>query len=337
MTSRVTAADGWPLRLHHYPPSGTSAQSEPVLLLHGLGGCARQFDLPVAPGVPAPSLARWLSSRGYDVWVPDLRGVGGSADPGGSGKRRWGWSVDDHLDLDVPAILGAIREATAHERVHWVGHSMGGILLLAYCARYGAPDVASGVCLSGALDYSGASSRFDLIRPLKHLGRWVGRVPSASSARLLAPFAGRFETAIEASIYYPPNLAPEAARALIRWAHHDVSGEILFQLATLFQPGGLRSLRDDVPYAEGPAQITTPLLLGVGDRDLQCVPSVVDRAFAGLASPQHALRHFGRAYGDKESYGHLDVLAGRNADTEVFPCVERWIATHRAQRAEGAA
>ena len=136
-THLTTAADGWPLMLRHYPAEGANPHREPVILQHGLGACSQQFDLPVPRGVRAPSLARWLASRGYDVWVPDLRGVGGSASPGASLRGRWDWSFDDHLDLDMPEILRFVLAQAGHEHVHWIGHSMGGILLLAWLLVWG--------------------------------------------------------------------------------------------------------------------------------------------------------------------------------------------------------
>lgn len=324
----TTAADGWPLMLRHYPAEGADPHREPVILQHGLGACSRQFDLPVPPGVRAPSLARWLAARGYDVWVADLRGVGGSSSPGRSKRGRWDWSFDDHLDLDVPEILRFVLSQSAHEHVHWIGHSMGGILLLAWCARHGSTQIKSGAVLAGSLDYSGASSAYDLIRPLKRLGRWVMRVPSGSAARLFWPLAGRFHTPVEASFYHSPNLEGEAARALIREAHHDVSGEILFQLASLFAKGGLTSVDGRVRYADRLEHITTPILFGVGDKDVQCSPEVVERTYRTLASPKHALRKFGLAHGDAQPYGHFDLLCGRRSDTEVFPELLAWMQAH---------
>ncbi len=327
-THLTTAADGWPLMLRHYPAEGANPHREPVILQHGLGACSQQFDLPVPRGVRAPSLARWLASRGYDVWVPDLRGVGGSASPGASLRGRWDWSFDDHLDLDMPEILRFVLAQAGHEHVHWIGHSMGGILLLAWCARHGSSQIRSGTVLAGSLDYSGASSAYDLIRPLKRLGRLVMRVPSGSAARIFAPLAGRFHTPVEASFYHSPNLAGEAARALIREAHHDVSGEILFQLASLFAKGGLTSLDGRVRYADRLEHITTPILFGVGDRDVQCAPEVVERTFRQVGSPPHALRKFGLAHGDAQPYGHFDLLCGRRSDTEVFPELLSWMTAH---------
>lgn len=160
-------------------------------MVHGVGTCAKQFDLPLGPGAPpTPSLSRWLAANGYDTWSCDLRGVLDSASPGNSGRDRWGWSVDDHLLSDIPALIGYILEHAQCEQLHWIGHSMGGILLLCYCALHGSDQVASGVAAAAALDYSGFSSRYDLIVPLRELGRLMRRIPSGTFARLIAPFFG---------------------------------------------------------------------------------------------------------------------------------------------------
>ena len=36
--------------------------------------------------------------------------------------------VDTHLLADMPCVVATVLAATGHEQVHWVGHSMGGML-----------------------------------------------------------------------------------------------------------------------------------------------------------------------------------------------------------------
>ena len=330
-THTALASDGWPLALYRYAPRGDAPRGEPVLLLHGLGTCAKQFDLPVGPSAPpTPSLSRWLSARGYDVWACDLRGVGGSRHPGSSRRGRWTWTVDDHLHRDVPAFLRYILQRSDHDRLHWVGHSMGGILLLCHCALFGSDRVASGVAAAAAIDYSGIDSRYDLIVPLKELGLLVRRVPSGTAIRWLAPLFGRVKTPLEAALYNPANMQPEAMRALVGRAHYDISGAALHQLATLFAPGGLRALEDNAPYAAQAHRISTPILFLSGERDLQCAPAVVERAHASLGGSGHEVARFGKRHGQVEDYGHFDLLSGRRADREVFPHVLAWLEAHPA-------
>src|SRR5689334_21216797 len=46
------------------------------------------------------------------------------------GERHW--NVDDLMRYDVPAILDYVRRETGHDRVNWIGHSMGGMLMFPY-------------------------------------------------------------------------------------------------------------------------------------------------------------------------------------------------------------
>ena len=73
----ATTDDGWTLALYRYPPIGHWRENQPpVFLCHGLG--ANRFNLD-APG--KLSLAKWLSEKGFDAWVVELRGAGKSSRP----------------------------------------------------------------------------------------------------------------------------------------------------------------------------------------------------------------------------------------------------------------
>lgn len=116
-------ADGATLCFKHYHnPLGT-----PVILQHGLAQNLYAWDLPVE----GQSLAVYLAERGYDVWVPSLRGSGKGYYRSGDGEELWDWSVDDYIIFDVPAILHKVRESTG-KKPFWVGHSMGGMIIYGY-------------------------------------------------------------------------------------------------------------------------------------------------------------------------------------------------------------
>jgi pimeloyl-ACP methyl ester carboxylesterase len=104
-------------------PGGT-----PVLFLPGFGSNMWEFDLPSA------SLARYLASRGYDVWLANWRRTGKA--PFRSTGRA-GYTIDDLIQYDLPALVDAVRAATG-ERPFLVGHSMGAMVPYGYLqgARY---------------------------------------------------------------------------------------------------------------------------------------------------------------------------------------------------------
>jgi len=327
----VEASDGWRLALHHYRPKGDSPHGEPVLLLHGLGASAEQFDLGVGDiDAPVPSLAHWLAEQGYDVWVPDLRGSGKSERPSPNVKKRWDWCVDDFIEKDMPAFVDYILERSSYKKLHWIGHSMGGILLFCYCARYGSDKIASGVAAGAGLDYSEASSSYRAIEPLKEIGRHLKRIPVRYWSRQFAPLFGRVWNPIEASFFHPANIAPAAARSIPAGVQYDLSGEVLYQLASLFKEGGFLSADGRIHYAEIASRVELPILLLAGERDLQCRPKVVAKARRLLGGKHNRMLTYGKNHGQEEDYGHFDLFSGLRVEREVFPDVETWLQEHPA-------
>src|SRR5271163_4186606 len=91
-------------------------KAETIWIQHGFGRSSRFWYHWVPP-----------LARDYRVLRRDLRGHGQSADPGTDYK----WSVDDLL-ADMKGFLDQL----GLERVHYVGESLGGILGVAFAARW---------------------------------------------------------------------------------------------------------------------------------------------------------------------------------------------------------
>ena len=124
--SYVTTEDHWALALYRFRPSVQRRCKTPVLLLHGLGGNRVNID-------PDPkfSLAYFLARKGFYVFLAELRGAGLSRPIQSGTKRSAGWGLEDYIYRDLPAIWETVRALTKADSVHGVGHSMGGMLLLA--------------------------------------------------------------------------------------------------------------------------------------------------------------------------------------------------------------
>ena len=108
-----------------------------------------------------------------------------------------------------------------------------------------------------------------------------------------------------------------------------MSTGVLLQLASAFEPGGLRSRDRRRAYLDDlrAGAVTTPVLALAGDRDAQCTAEAAAVPLAALAGPSR-LAAFGRVHGHASHYGHFDLIIGRQARAEVWPTIEAWLEEH---------
>jgi alpha-beta hydrolase superfamily lysophospholipase len=311
----VTTPDDVRLAIHRVRPAPDRSSKAPaVMLLHGLGSNRFAFHF------PGRSMAEWLAARGFDCYVPELRGSGLS------GRRGSRWDLDDHLQGDLPPVLEAIREISGRDRVHWVGHSMGGILMMCFALVHGEEAIASGCALGSSMDYTAGDSGFKRLNALRPLISRLPSVPFGEASHLLAPLLGRVDTPLERFHFNRANVEPEIIRAVHANLFGPIPARLLTSLATTFEPGGMRNRDGTLRYLERLGELQLPLLLIAGSVDRQCPLDAVDATLRALRREGEIVVHrFGKAFGHREDYGHLDLILGRNAPEEVWPRVERWL------------
>lgn len=306
----VRTRDGIRLVVRRARPVGP-ARGEPVMLLHGLAANHSGFDF------AGRSFARWLSARGFDCYLPELRGHGNSERP------HFRWSLDDYLRLDVPAVLEAIRSISGTREVHWVGHSMGGVLLLCYAALADAEPLASGVTVGSALDYRPGASDFRTLVRLRPMVEQLPAVPYGVLMHWIAPLIARSDRDVALSFNaWPTNIEPELARRLHASAFHTIPTTLLADLAGALEEPGLAAVGRRV--LDHASDLDLPVLMLAGSRDRQVSVDAV-RATADMLGRRARSHIFGTESGCADEYGHWDLLVGRNAETEVWPVVERWL------------
>ncbi|MCA9626133.1 MAG: alpha/beta hydrolase [Myxococcales bacterium] len=292
-----------------------SARGEPVLLLHGLGSNRLGFDW------PGRSFAAWLAERGYDVFLPELRGHGASERPSS------GWTLDDYLAHDLPAVLDAITEMTGYSQTHWVGHSMGGLLWF-LLATHGDPQaVRSAIAVGSALDYRPGASGFRSLLGLKPLARRLPSIPYGRLMHWLAPTFGRAHASPDAFNVHPSNVEARLNRRLHANAFETIPTSLLEQLSSAFDDSGLASRDGAICYLQPRRRLTTPTLLVAGSRDPQATLEAV-RASAEQLGEHARVLELGRSQGCRDEYGHWDLLVGRRAQREVWPRLLGWLEQH---------
>ena len=167
---------------------------EPVLLVHGLGGWAGNWQA-VAP----------LLARSYRVLVPDLPGHGGSERLGR--KERGARSLDPFVEA-----VCSVLEAEGTPSAAWVGHSFGG--LVGVHAAACRPEAVRALVVAAAPGISSSSKLAELtltalgvLRPGRVAGRHSARA-SASPVLRTVLFGGW-------GAADPRGLDPVAAKAFL--------------------------------------------------------------------------------------------------------------------------
>lgn len=255
----------------------------PVILLHGSFSNRRFWYSPKGIGLGA-----YLARRGFDVWIPEMRGHGLSRRNQGYAKNR----VADYARYDLPAIGAFVREQSA-QTPHWIGHSLGATTLVAALGgqHIGAPLVAS-VALFGC---QVSRSYWPLKIPLVE---WGARLALKRFAQLSGT---RLKRGPEDE---PIGLAIES----MRW--HGLLGRF----------GDAE--RD---WWKGLADVDVPLLAVSAAGDQQDPDWACRKLFEQVGSEHRQYLCLGRRYGFSGDFGHVEMLVSKPAQAEVWPLVERWL------------
>lgn len=271
-----------------------NAKGAPLLLIHGSIENGRVFYSESGKG-----LAPFLAEHGYDVYVADLRGRGGSR-PAISRASTYGQT--EQITEDIPALARALRSWRGKVPQHWIAHSWGGVLLASSYVRCPEirPWVKSMVCFA-----TKRSIRvFNWEKFLKIDLFWN------RGARLLVGLYG----------YLPMKelkLGADNETALSHrhnrlWVRPDSSW---------VDPG------DGFDYAAALAETKLPPtlhLVGCADRYLGH-PSDVEDFLQETHPRRFEYRILGKRWGNRHDYGHIDILTHPEAGEDHFPWLLNWL------------
>lgn len=104
------------------------AQGPPVFLLHGSMENGKIFYSKSLKGY-----GPFLASKGYDVFIVDMQGRGESTP---KMNRKSSYGQVDVIKTDIPMSMAKIKEIKGDVPIYAAAHSWGGVLLLAYMARF---------------------------------------------------------------------------------------------------------------------------------------------------------------------------------------------------------
>lgn len=319
---RVKTQDGWEVSLTEYKPIGP-ATGRPVLLLHGISANDRNMDLDAGH-----SLARWLAAHGRPVWNLSLRGTGESDGPDPAKGRAAGYDFDTFWKQDLTAAVAYARAQSGGQPLDFVGHSLGGLVLYAYLAE-GGEGIAAAVTLGSPTRLDWGLALAPLIPAAKDVVNAKWTVPVVVPASLTAPLSGALgDDPVQVLVYNPRNVDAATWRRLLATGIGDVSMAVALQLAPLVQEGRFLSADRKMDYRKDMARIHVPILVVAGKLDRVGVVPAVKDAYRQLGGPKEWLL-IGEENGAQADYGHMDLLVGERASTEVFPKVLDFLERHK--------
>ena len=288
----------------------------PVILIHGLLVNSGFLDFGSA------SLAEYLAEAGFDVWNLSLRGTGRSLNPLGWGQKPW--TLDEILKDDLPTVIGYVKKTTGSTNVFLVGYELGGALAFAHVGKGREHGVAGIIGIAAPMSFdSPEQDRLDILVKLDRqpiLRNTLLYSNSSGLNRLLFMFPG-----FEDTFYNPANVTQPVKQELLESLLVPVNPGVLDQLITTVNKDEFVSADGASSYRDTLSEIRIPVLLIGGAADPIAPPEALKKVYSELGSEDRDLMIFWSDPDEDISYGHFDLILGKNAKADVFPLIRGWL------------
>ena len=302
------------------------AHGPPVLLVPGLAAGPMPFVVH-----PSRSLAETLERHGLQPWTVEFEFAWRRGGPGVS-------CLVSALDAALEALCG--RCAVQRSEAQAIGHSLGGLLLLAL--QVGRRPLGGLVTLATAARFQTRSAPvwakgLGACAPLVGRVRPVlrGGVPTRTLARLVSAHPSLEATGLFTGLqFHPATTEPAHRQAVLRHGVRDLPLRLVADLAELYAPKGLR-LETGECLASALEGLDRPLLLVAARQDMQCPLAAVHDTHERARGSTLLELGVPVPGAPEEGWGHLDLLTGSRAPEAVFEPVAAFVARGAAARAVG--
>ncbi|GEM_PF-6842651 len=312
----VRTEDGCRLPVFTY--SGKSTMPA-IIYLHGLGANHNNFD-----AYPPSSFARFFSRKGYQGFSFDFRGHGGAICRDKSKikiGRLWRY--------DLPAVIRSVKKRKI-KRYFLMGHSLGGITLLEYAAHFTDPSLISIIAIGAPVTFTSSQRKIFLplinrIDFLKRISPYLWSYPFnyLIDAEPVIKFALRHIKLIRL-LGNPDNLDPEQVKVMLtRAVSPSTPISIIDQLKEAIINGPLVD-EMGINYLTSLEKIKVPVLFIAGSTDMMARPKAVIMSYRETKALAKLIIA-GKKYGFSIDYGHIDLVVGKRAPSEILPIIYNWI------------
>ncbi|EQA35524.1 alpha/beta hydrolase family protein [Leptospira inadai serovar Lyme str. 10] len=322
--SHPKTADNWNLSIEHFPPiAGTALKKFPAIICHGFIANRKYFKIN-----EKSSLVASLQKEGYDVWLLDLRGRQDAGSPSlFFGEKTFDYSIDDYIKQDVDAAIKHVLNATGKEKVNWIGHSMGGMLLYARLGTLGENRVANLITIGSPIIMDPPSRALQLwtnftwglyLWPVVPTETWSGIRGGTG-----IPFLPKKN--FEELFWHEKNIDPKIVSGVFTTSIASVTKREARQMEKVIETGSFRTEDGQQNYADGIANIKIPTLIIGGRRDKLGFTYSLRYVYDNIGTADKTLFIASKGKGHSDDYGHTDLLVGKKADEDVFPVLVRWL------------
>lgn len=270
-------------------------EGQPIWMVHGSIEDGHIFYSSSGKG-----LAPFLAAQGFDVFVADLRGRGKSTPPINKNSR---WGLAENLKQDFPAYIEKIKEIKGDQPQHWMAHSWGGVLQLAYLGRFRSPATVASLTFFGS---KRRISTFSLKKLFQVDIMWN------HFSRLLVWKYG----------YLPAKKFKMGSESESDRSHSETHQWVVEK--------DWRDWHDGFDYRVGLSNTELPPLLSLTGANDQVLghPHDVRVLVEETGSPTAKVQVVGKAEGFMHDYDHINLLTHPDAPKDHFQTVLHWLKQH---------
>jgi len=321
----VDTKDGFSITLTRY----IGPNHPPVILLHGMGGNHLMFDWDCNH-----SLARYLNSEGWDVWMLDLRTHDGDGDfffVNGSDREylhRY-WDFDNTLlKVDVVTAVDFVKQRTDVNKIVLSGHSYGGYLAYAYAEIIGEENL-SGIITTGACPYENPREFQPKWYTMMLYGFYCGKkafvnplgMPWKHMPKCRCDYYFKHWKPTANALFYYNTTPAYIQKQMYYHTDNEPAGvwvDMYFGKDPRKYNGHWVDPQTLYDYSENLHKITVPILFIAGEKDPQDPSTGIYRAYENVSSTRKEFQSF-------PNHSHLDLLLADDASSVIFPLIISWM------------